>query len=210
MKKQLLAILFVAVSGIAVAQTTPEKTNNYPEFTVNGKLGFARLKSTGNAPLNGNINGSDVMVAFKLGRKFDIATGVGYFEFNGNTTVAGNSASLKNSYLRIPLQFSGDFNLFKNEKPENDKLFFTVGVGVYANTLLKQELETALDRTSTKNMGWNFGLSSQVGLKFILSDAFNIGIGLESQSDFSKMKKDGAEQKIEQFNGLYFKLGLKF
>ena len=81
---------------------------------------------------------------------------------------------------------------------------------MYANTLLKQELETIAGNTATKNMGWNFGFSSQIGLKFVLTDALNIGMGLESQSDFTKMKKDGAEQRIEQINALYFKMGFSF
>ncbi len=211
MKKQAFAALaLLFLSGTAIAQETPEKKDSKLEFVVNGKLGFARLKQSGNVPLNGNITGSDLLLSYQISPKWDIATGVGFYDFNANTTIAGNSVSLKNSYLRIPLQFNGDFSVFKNEKNGNDKIFFTVGVGLYANTLLKQEVEAVTGNFEDKNLGWNFGFSSQVGAKFVLSDALNIGIGLESQSDFTKMKKDGAEQRIEQFNGMYFKLGLTF
>jgi hypothetical protein len=211
MKKQLfvaLAILFL--SGTTRAQETPEKKDSKFEFVVNGKLGFARLKQSGNIPLNGNLTGSDILVSYQISPKWDIASGVGIYEFNANATSFGNSYSLKNSYLRIPVQFNGDFSVFKNEKNGNEKIFFTVGLGLYANTLLKQEIEAINGSIEEKNLGWNFGFSSQVGAKFLLSDALNIGIGLESQSDFTKMEKNGNKQRIEQFNGMYFKLGFTF
>lgn len=211
MKKQVfaaLAILFL--SGTAVAQEVKEKKDSKLEFVVNGKLGFARLKQSGNVPLNGNLTGSDILLAYKISPKWDLASGVGFYEFNANTTVSGNSISIQNSYLHIPVQVSGDFSVFRNEQPGTERVFFTVGLGLYANTLLKQDVEALTGNYDQKNLGWNFGLSSQVGAKFVLSDALNIGLGLESQSDFTKMKKNGSEQRIEQFNGMYFKLGFTF
>lgn len=211
MKKQVfaaLAILFL--SGSVMAQETTEKKDSKFELAVNGKLGFARLKQSGIPALNGNLTGSDVLLAYKISPKWDLATGIGFYEFNANTIVAGNSASLKNSYLRIPLQFNGDYSLFKSDKNNSDKMFFTIGLGLYANTILKQELEAVTGNVEAKNLGWNFGLTTQVGAKFIVNDDINIAIGLESQSDMTKAKKDGGEQKIEQFNGMYFRLGFKF
>lgn len=210
MKKQLFSALVILISYTALAQSTPEKKESKLEFTVNTKFGFAKMKQTGYVPLNGNVNGGDILLSLPLGKKWDISSGIGYFEYNANPTIAGNTASLKNSYLHIPVQFNSDFAIFNIENPESQKIFFNVGLGLYANTLLKQELETTSGNTATKNMGWNFGFSSQIGLKFVLTDAFNIGMGLEGQSDFSKMKKDGAEQRIEQINALYFKMGFKF
>jgi hypothetical protein len=210
MKKQLFSTLVLLLSLSALAQTTPEKKESKFEFTVNTKLGFAKLKQTGNVPLNGNINGGDILFSLPLGKKWDITSGIGYFEYNANPTIAGNTASLKNSYLHIPVQFIGDYSLLGSEQSKEPKVFFNVGVGLYANTLLKQELETTAGNASTKNMGWNLGFSSQIGLKFVLTDALNIGMGLESQSDFTKMKKDAAEQRIEQINALYFKIGFTF
>ena len=167
------------------------------------------MQQTGSVPLNGNINGGDLLISFPLGKKWDVSSGIGFFEYNANPTIAGNTASLKNSYLHIPLQFGSDFAIFNSENSQNQKIFFNVGLGLYANTLLKQELETVTGNSTAKNQGWNFGFSSQIGLKFLLTDALNIGIGLEGQSDFTKMKKDGAEQRIEQINAVYFKMGFK-
>jgi hypothetical protein len=210
MKKQVfaaLAILFL--SGSAMAQETTTKKDSKFEFAVNGKLGFARLKQTGNIPLNGNLTGSDVLLSYQISPKWYIASGIGFYEFNTNATSFGNSYSLKNSYLRIPVQFNGDYSLFNNDKSGNEKIFFTIGLGLYANALLKQEFEAINGSTEVKNFGWNIGFSSQVGAKFIINENINLAIGLESQSDITKSQKDDNDQKLEQFNGMYFRIGFK-
>lgn len=210
MKKQLFSALVILISYTALAQSTPEKKESNLEFAVNTKFGFAKMKQTGSVPLNGNVNGADILFSLPLGKKWNISSGIGFLEFNANPTIAGNTASLKNSYLHIPVQFNNDFAIFNKENPENQKIFFTVGLGLYANSLIKQELETVTGNSSVKNQGWNFGFSSQIGAKFVVSDAINIGLGFEGQSDFTKMKKDGNEQRIENINAVYFKLGFKF
>lgn len=203
-----LALLFL--SGSAMAQETTEKKDSKLEFAVIGKLGFAHLKQSGVPSLNGNLTGTDVLLAYKISPKWEMAGGIGFYEFNANTVIAGEAASLKNSYLRIPLQFNGDYSLLKSDATNNDRILFTVGLGVYANTILKGELESYAGNSEASNLGWNFGLSSQVGAKFIVNENINLALGLESQSDLTKAKKNGAEQKLEQFNGMYFRIGFKF
>lgn len=210
MKKLVLSFFVLLMSYNALAQSTPEKKESNLEFTVNTKFGFAKLKQTGYVPLNGNVNGADILFSLPLGKNWDISSGIGFLEFNANPTIGGNTASLKNSYLHIPVQFNNEFAIFNKENSKNQNIFFTVGLGLYANSLIKQELETVTGNSSAKNQGWNFGFSSQIGAKFVVSDAINIGLGFEGQSDFTKMKKDGNEQRIENINAVYFKLGFKF
>jgi hypothetical protein len=76
--------------------------------------------------------------------------------------------------------------------------------------LLKSELQTITGSTTTKNLGWNYGIVFNTGIKFLISDKTSIGIGFESQGDISKMKKDGVERKVEQLNSIYFSFGFKF
>ena len=212
MKKQLIiALLLIGYTSTSQTQTKTETetTDHNVAFVVRGKLGFSKYKETGNVSLNAFVNGSDILLSFKVGKKTYIESGIGFLEFNGNPTVSGNSISIKNSYLHFPVQLNGDFNLF-DSKDENPNILLNIGVGLYANTLLKSEVETVLGNDSAKNLGWNFGLSTQVGAKFIVSKALNIGLGLESQSDFNKMKKDGVERKIENMNAFYFSLILKY
>jgi hypothetical protein len=130
-------------------------------------------------------------------------------ELNTNLTQNGATASLQNSYLQIPLKIGGDYVMF-NMDQSNSKIFLNVGAGFYASTLLKSELETLIGSSSTKNLGWNFGIVFNTGVKFLISDKTSIGIGFEGQGDISKMKKDGVERKVEQLNSIYFSFGFKF
>jgi len=209
MKKQIITALAIVLSFAVHAQTNTEQKESKMELDITGKLGFARLKQTGFATINGNINGVDLILAFKMGKKWGLGTGLGYSELSANTTISGNTASLTNTYLQIPAKIIGDFTVFNNEQSIS-RVSVNIAAGLYANTLLKSELETVSGNSDTKNLGWNFGLSTQIGAKFIISDIMSVGIGLESQSDFNKMKKDGVEQKIEQINALYFNVGYRF
>lgn len=208
MKKQIILGLVIMLSFYAKAQTTQETEKSRLALIISSKLGFAKLKQTDFATIHGNINTAEGLVSLKMGKKWELATGLNYSEFNGNVTISGNTASIKNSYLQIPLKALGDFSIF-NKEGSDSRIFLTIGGGIYANTLLKSELETVSGDSKTKNLGWNFGLSTQIGAKFVLSDVMDLGIGLNSQSDFSKMKKDGIEQKMEQVNALYFNIAYK-
>ena len=211
MKNHFLSILFL-ISACSVFSQTQNKTegvqSNNLEFNVIAKLGFAKINETGNVPLNGFINGGDVLIAIRIHKRLNFSTGLGYFEFDGNRDLSGNTSSLKNSYLHIPVNLNSDVNLFKNEQG-NQKIFLTAGLGFYGNSLLNQETETILNNSSEKNLGWNFGFSSHFGVKFILSDIFNLGIGYESQSDITKMQKNNIDRKIENSNTINFSMGLK-
>jgi hypothetical protein len=210
MKKQFLTILAIIVTGAAIAQTTPEKKESNLELIINGKIGFARMRGSDFIPLNGNVNGSDIMLAYKFDPRWSISGGVGWLQFSANTTLNGSSASVMNNYLQIPVRINGDYNIFNGTEPKDPKVFFNLSAGPYANNLLKQEVQTMAGITSTKNVGWNFGLATSVGLKVVVTNALNLGLGLESQSEFTKMKKDGAEQRIDQMNTMYFRMGLTF
>jgi len=209
MKKQLIVTLVLLVSLTTLAQSTPEKKESKLEFITVAKLGFAKLNQSDFVALNGNINAADLLLSYRIGKKWNLSSGVGLMELNANPTISGNSASLKNTYLHIPIKATGDYTIFNNESSDS-KIFFTIGAGVYANSLLKSELQTLGGNSSTKNLGWNFGVATQIGAKFLISEATTIGIGLESQSDLSKMKKDGVERKVEQLNSIYFSFGFKF
>lgn len=211
MKKQILflALLFTTLSTIAQTSTTTavDKKERKVSFLSNSSLGFSKLKQDGNVTVNGNISGGDIFINYKFVKNWSIASGVGLYEFNANTVLVGNSVSIKNRYLRIPLQVNGSFGVFNSDKVENQKIFFVFGFGVYANTLLKQEIETIIGNNIARNQGWNFGVSSQVGAKFILSDELYLGLGLQGQNEFTKMKKDGVSQKMVQTNAFYFSMG---
>lgn len=212
MKKQLIAAVVLLFSFTVLAQTTPEKKDKKDKkvtLVMNSKFGFAKLDQTDLVALNGNISGGDFLLSYSIRKNWELAAGVSFMDFNANPSIAGNSASLKNSYLQIPLKAFGDFNIFEKEKSPS-KIAVIFGGGFYANTLLKSELKTLSANNSEKNLGWNFGVTTQIGAKFTVSDDLNFGIGLESQIDLSDMKHKGVNRKIEQLNALYANLGFKF
>lgn len=208
MKKLFFISLISFLNYAALGQTNVEKkpvSNRKFEILITPKLGFGKINETGNAPLNGFINGGDALISMAVMEKLSISTGFGFFQFDGNRTILGNTSNLTNSYFQIPLKINGDLSLTEN-KSENILLAYSIGF--YGNTLLNQKIETESTTNSNNNLGWNFGFSSQIGLKFKLSDLVNIGFGYESQNDLSKMKKYQIERKIN-LNSIYFTLGYK-
>jgi hypothetical protein len=206
---RLMFLLLCLVSNQISAQTVKsyDETSDKFEFLLTAKLGTAKFKETGNVTLNGFTNGADILISKKISKKISLSTGVGVFEFDGNRVKSGNTTSIKNTYLHLPLNLKSNINLFK-DKPESQNVFLTIGLGLYGNTLIKQAIETESGNFSDKNLGWNFGFSSQLGIKFKASDKLNLGIGYESQGDFSKMKKNDTERKIEASNSIYLTIGL--
>ena len=211
MKNQFLLIIFFISSNAVFAQTKNNvegNTSNRFEIVIIEKFGFAKLYETGNVTQNGFIDSQDALISIKLSKYQDLylSTGLGYFVFNGNRNLNGNTTSLINLYVHIPLNFKHDINIFKN-KSENQNIFFSYGFGLYGNNLLFQDTETIMDYNRDKNLGWNIGISRLFGLKFNVSQIMNFGIGYESQSDLSKMKNNNIERKIESSNTIYFSLG---
>lgn len=209
MKKLLLTTSLLLITVVAFAQNTKENKESKLEFVATGKLGWAKINQSGFVSLNANSNAGDLLLSYKMGKNWGLSSGVSFMELNANLTLDGTTASLTNSYLQIPLKIGGDYVMF-NMDQSNSKVFLNIGAGFYASTLLKSELETLSGNSTSKNLGWNYGIVFNSGIKFLISDKTSIGIGFESQGDLSKMKKDGVEQKIEQLNSIYFSFGFKF
>lgn len=210
MKNYVLTSILFLITWSTFAQTEDGTSSSRTfEFVVVPKMGFARISQSNQPKLNGFVNGGDLLAAFKLKNNSFLTAGIGYNEFNANTTIAGESASLINTYLRIPVNYVTDIS-FSKQKANSDVITATIGIGLYANTLLTSELETTVGNTSEKNLGWNFGFSSYIGAKFKLTDTFNLGLGIETNSDFTKMKKDGLKQKIDNLTSLNLTLGFRF
>ncbi|MBC8882684.1 hypothetical protein H9X57_02610 [Flavobacterium piscinae] len=84
------------------------------------------------------------------------------------------------------------------------------GIGIYGNTLLKEEIQTLTTTFEEKNRGWNFGLGFNIGLTFEVNDYMTLGLGFDTQSDLTKMKKDDVERKLEAINTVNFIYKLNF
>lgn len=198
-----LSMTLNAQNGIKY-ETSDSKT----EFIVIPKVGFATISQFQQPKLSGFVNGGDVLAAFKLINGSSVSFGLGYNEFSANTNLNGENASLSNTYLRIPVNYTTNFSFFKN-KTNSDFVYLSAAIGFYANTLLKSKLEAFAANSSEKNLGWNFGFSTYIGAKFNVSDNFNLGLGMETNNDLSKMKKNNFEQKINNLTTVNLTLGFR-
>jgi hypothetical protein len=205
MKKIQFALLLLLVAFNCNAQEQTKKTEL--GFNLNGKIGFGKLIQNGMVNLNGSINSGDVLFFYRLPSGTTISAGVGMLDFNANGVTGGESYALKQSYLRIPINLN--YSLFIFEDQLDSKLSASGGIGVYANSLIKEEVQTVIETFKNKNQGWNAGLGFNFGLRFEVTKSLNFGIGFESQSDITKMKKDGVERKLEEINTVNFSFELK-
>jgi len=103
-----------------------------------------------------------------------------------------------------------DFTLALFKEQLDNKLQAYAGGGLYANTLLTEKIQTLNGTHKNKNQGWNAGFGFEAGMKFEVSNNFIFGIGFESQSDFSSMKKNDVKRKLEKISTVNFSLGFKF
>ena len=206
MKKVQFALLFLLLSFIANSQEEPKK----PEFglNINGKIGFGKLIQNGMVNLNGSINSGDILFFYRLPSGTTLSAGVGLLDFNANGVTSGESYALKQTYLRIPINLNYSLFILKNQL--DSKLSAYGGIGIYANNLFREEIQTIDQTFKNKNQGWNAGLGFNLGLRFGVTKDVNFGIGFESQSDITKMKKNGTERKLEEINTINFSFEFKF
>jgi opacity protein-like surface antigen len=129
-------------------------------------------------------------------------------DFNANGVSDGESYALKQTYLRIPINLNYSLFILKNQL--DSKLSAYGGIGIYANNLFREEIQTIDQTFKNKNQGWNAGLGFNLGLRFGVTKDVNFGIGFESQSDITKMKKNGTERKLEEINTINFSFEFKF
>lgn len=209
MKRNLLTLIVLFCSFSLFAQDN-QKTEDNSKFgmQVSAKLGYGTLVQSGKVDLHGTVNSGNFLFTYQLPGGASLSTGIGLMEFQTNGVSAGENYSLDQRYLRIPLYI--DFTLALFEEQLDNKLQAYAGGGLYANTLLTEKIQTLDGTHKNKNQGWNAGFGFEVGMKFKVANDFIFGIGFESQSDFSSMKKNEVKRKLERISTVNFSLGFKF
>lgn len=199
--KKTIFTLFILL-GTLVNNAQEETKKGEFGIIMNGKLGFAKLKQSGEVQLNGNVNAGETQFYYSLPSGTYFTIGVGLLEFNTNGVSDGENFSLEQNYIRIPLYINKTMPVLKEQL--NNKVNAYAGVGIYGNTLLKEEIQTLSQNFELKNQGWNLGFGLNFGMLFEIYDETSFGIGFESQSDITKMKKNGVERKLENINTINF------
>lgn len=190
MKKTIISITFLTISILGSAQENNNdsysQNNHNMDYVLKVKLGFSQVRIDNKSTLNGNLSQIDFELNSKISEKIKIEYGLGYSEFNGNTISNCNITSIKNSYIRVPVNL-----LYSNNFSNRSK--FITGIGIYGSYLLKSEIPSIINK---KNVGINFGGSVQTGVIFNISDSLDFGMIIEGQTDFTKIKKDNINQRL--------------
>lgn len=209
MKKNSLILFSLFCSFSLFAQNNQKEDDNSKfGMQISAKLGYGTLVQSDMVDLHGSVNSGNFLFTYQLPGGASIGTGIGLLEFQANGVSAGESYALYQEYLRIPLNINFATALF--EEKLNNKLQAYAGGGLYANTLLTEKIQTLGGTHKNKNQGWNAGFGFEIGMKFEVSNNFIFGIGFESQSDFSSMKKNDVKRKLEKISTVNFSLGFKF
>jgi hypothetical protein len=197
--KKAISLAFALLPLICSAQekqeltTQNEKQNLY--YVIKAKIGFSQLQLLNSNTINGNVTQADFLLSSRLSDKFRLEYGFGASEFNGNTIYNNQLASVKNEYYRIPI------NLMYN-KAFNEKTSLIYGLGIYGNYLYKSNITGYLEE---KNVGFNLGVSVQIGANFNLNEKLDLRIMYECQSDLTKIEKQNSiKQKQTNTNVIAF------
>lgn len=207
--KNIFTALFMLSFTLMFSQDVVEEKQNKYGFEVTAKFGSSKLDLKDAVDLNGSFSAGDFLFVYRLNENSTLKSGVTLAEFNSNFTSLGETASLKNTYLQVPLKYFYA-TLLTNNALNNSKINMLFGIGINANHLYKSEVETTLSTSSDKNLGWNFGSSFEMGLDFTFSKYMNFGIFYEAMSDITRIKKDDINQKLVSTNLVKFSYILNF
>lgn len=196
----LVGLLSLGIYSSFAQEAATEKSKW--SFAVQPKLGFAKYEETGSVTLNGTMTGFDFLLTRKVGNIFDLTSGVIIATFDGNRAQAGNEIRLQNDYVQIPLLIGGDINF--GEKNDNSPFKMRVAIGPTANFLARQFSETTGPDFKDNNVGWNFSMMSQLSFEFKVSSKAALSLGLQGQSDFTRIDNEGSENKLQQVSSIVF------
>jgi len=204
--RKLIIISFFLSFFVLKAQEKSKK--NDLGFEITPKFGTAILSQSDRVNVNGRIGGGDFLFYCKL-KESKFSAGVGLVNFSNDGTFENKEYFLEQSYLRIiPLRITHNVNIF--EEWSNNRFGVVVGVGMYLNTLLEEQLETIDQKIKTKKSNWNSGFSINLGMNFDVSKHTSFGIGYEVGNDTSSLKKNNnTKNKIQSVSTINFTLGIK-
>lgn len=198
--KNLLPFLLV----IAVSYGLKAQQKNSLNFGVSTDIGFSTLKIN-DQKLNATVWGAGLNIGYSL-NYLRIESGIDYQSAQLNFSSDGETEFFEVHNLKIPLGLKTVFSLNGAEEESDSKIGLLVGLGLYSNYYFKAKADHLIDK---KNIGWNFGLYSELGIQLKPNPIWAFQLGIKNESDFGAAKKDGFKVKNNRkafFLGLDFKL----
>ena len=80
----------------------------------------------------------------------------------------------------------------------SDKIKYLSNIGVYGQTIIKDEYQFLNDTQTDIYGGWNYGLQATIGFVFEVNKRLNFGINLSGQSDFDKFETNANQVISDQ------------
>jgi opacity protein-like surface antigen len=173
-----------------------------------GGIGYAVVDNDNEPNYNLNANSVDFLLNYRIGKRYGISTGIGINQLSGNGFSSLGNFYHERGLLKIPLLLSVDYNL-------SQKVRLVANIGLYGQTILKDEYSFVGGKIDDLYEGWNFGFQSGIGLAYNFNQKISLGIMFHNQGDFTKLDSDTSkgiadEQKIAGLNsiGLLFAINL--
>lgn len=187
-------ILFTLFCFFAITSFSYAQENDKSKFSYGLNFGF------GNSTLENNqigvLDGNLLAIKFNVDYDFSsnsrtkLTSGLEALEFNSNFFNGTNQSRLKNEYLQIPLKLTHRVNLEKEEK-----LKLVIGIGGYANFLLRSRILELAKEIDTKSGGFNLGFGISTGLDYDLSENTTVKLIFDIMNETDSIKNNGYEQK---------------
>jgi len=205
----IMALIFSCVTLHAQDATYDDPSTSKFSFVTYGGIGYAVVDNDREPNYNLNASTADFLINYRIGKRYGIATGLGFSQLSGNGFSAGGNFYHERGLIKIPLLFSSDYNL-------SEKVRLVANIGFYGQGIIKDEYSfTGGVKAEDVYTGWNFGLQCGIGLAYNLNEKMSLGIMVHNQADFTRIDSDSSkgvtdEQKISGLNsiGLLFAINL--
>ena len=187
-------LVFLLIFNVVKAQEKEEETKEKEsKFQIIGSsgIGFAIIESDNEPKYNLNSNSGEILFNFKLFKDDGIAIGIAQDRLTGNGFNTVGSFYHERSFIRIPLLYTMEYHF-------TDKIKYLSNIGVFGQTIIKDDYQFLNNTQTNIYGGWNFGLQATIGFVFKVSKCLNFGVNLSGQSDFDKFETNPNQVIIDQ------------
>lgn len=180
MKSLNLVFVMLFFVNIMQAQNSDKEENSALIF---GGFGYGVINNDNGSNYNLDYVYNELSYQSKINENFGIASGLSYIQLSGTGfNVTGNFYQ-ERDILQIPLAFTYNKEVF-------DNVHLYGSLGVYGQTIVKDEYQYAFQTQKDIFDGWNFGVNFKAGILFDLFKNIEGGFVFSSQNDFSKFNSD--------------------
>lgn len=195
----LFALCLMLGSTSIIAQSDSNSPFSLMAF---GSIGYGIIDNDGAANYNLNSNSGELILNYRFGQKFGLATGIGLTELSGQGFNAEEVFYHERSLIKVPLLFTHDYAIV-------DKFRALFSIGVYGQTITRDNF-TFQNRTEKDiYQGWTVGAQFGIGLFFETNESMSLGFQYTGLADFNTLESNkenlmNSKQRLDGLNSLGF------